>query len=450
MTVVAIRPFPTPLLLLGAIACSVTYAGEFQAPTYEYRDKQTFLEATGASDVSGALPSGPSSAAETTVGGVTFQSHPPSTLNFAAWTEGLPDPFELALNGDEELNIVLGTPALGVGFEVEQATNTHPNINGSNVISDFIVVLCAETFDRGDACPTASVISTHRFHPPLSGPPDYAPSFFGLWAATPIAQLSIREPTAADGNEFFGRVFAGSEPRLSPLLDQFETDDSPQSASTLELFQSQGFERQYIQPHSIHNAADQDWVFHNVRLDRDIRFELISSDPSFHAEVAFFDVDRFSDAQEPPLLVLGDCGAAPAGIDEMVDSLNTPRSTMFQIRRCSGSAPVDYTLRYTVIRNASFSNEQVFRLSGSVTTASTGDPVGAFIRSNNGETGFSNPANGAYRMVLTKNIEHLITIESPNFEIQQEVIGPVGFLESEVSLDLQVNPLGLLFADGFE
>lgn len=438
------------MTLLIGISFGQTHAGEFQALSYEYRDKQTFLEATGASDVSGALPSGPGSATETTVGGVTFQSHPPSTLNFAAWTEGLPDPFELALNGDEELNIVLATPALSVGFEVEQATNSHPNINGGNVISDFDVVLCAETFDRGDACPTASVISTHRFHPPLSGPPDYTPSFFGVWTGTPIAQLSVREPTPADGNEFFGRVFAGNQPRANPLLDQFETDDTPQSASTLVLLQSQGFERQYIQLHSLHNAADQDWVFHNVILDRDIRFELSSSDPSFHAEVAFFDVDRFSDPQEAPLLVLGDCGAAPAGIDEMIDSLNTPGSTMFQITRCSGSAPVDYTLRYTVILNASFSNEQVFRLSGSVTTASTGDPVGAFIRSNNGETGFSNPANGAYQMVLTKNIEHVITIESPNFEIQQEVIGPVGFFESEVSLDLQVNPQGILFSDGFE
>lgn len=425
---------------------------QFEPTTFVYFDQAEFVAATGASDVTGPLPDGPGSAATQTVGTITFLALPPSTLNFAAWTVGLPDPFELAINGQESFDLQVASPVTSLGIQLEEAGAGHPNRNGFAIDSDFRVTLCASTFSAGADCPVGDVIDTIDYGPLESRPPDAElVSFFGVWSATPFAQVSFRELTdPQDGNEFFSRVFTGTAERQNLPLDQFEADDAPNTASTLDLYRSQAGVR-YTQQHTFHNGQDEDWVYHNHRANRDFSIAITSDDPTFHVRLEGHSGSRFTDPGATPLVRYGDCTGPGGNISETsIDDIALRDLVLYRIVRCDGTAPLRYQFDLTVTRFRDFSTAQINTLTGRVSTASTGAPVGAFLRSSNGESSFSDPADGEYQLVLTANIEHALSIESPDFEIQEAVISAQPPAFEPLVLDLEATPRGKLFADSFE
>lgn len=418
-------------------------------PVFYYFDKNQFLAETGAINLSGPLPNGPGSAATQTVGLVRFDAHPPSTLNFSNWSAGLPGQFELALNGDEELNIRPVSGVLALGFEIEQAGRNHPNV-GSTLVLDsvFEVTLCALQFDAGSDCPPFAVIARRAFVPPDSEPPEYSPGFFGVWANVSIAQIGIRETSFADGNEFFGEVFGGTEARAEPVLDQFENDNSPASASALALSAAgSDLPRPYVQDHTFHGDGDVDWIFYDNGNDRDFLLRVTSNDPGFHPLVEAYGPSRLTSPTVAPVVVYGDC-AGPAGNLDIADSLID--FSLLKVRNCQDTgAPVHYELEYVVTAAQSFGNQQLAFVSGTVSLAGSGAPASAYIFSDQGTTSFSNPLTGNYRMVLTAGVETTLTVVAPDLTALPVPI-PALFQGQTFQRNITVFSLGQMFADGFE
>ena len=175
---------------------------QFVPTTYVYFDQAEFLAETGAADATGPLPDGPGSAASLAVGSITFVALPPSTLNFAAWTVGLPDPFEMAINGQESFDLQVASPVTSLGIQLEEAGAGHPNRNGFAIDSDFRVTLCASTFAAGEDCPSADVVDTIDYSPLESRPPDAElTSFFGVWSATPFSPGFFSRAHRSGGRE---------------------------------------------------------------------------------------------------------------------------------------------------------------------------------------------------------------------------------------------------------
>lgn len=427
-------------------------------PVFYYFDEAKFLAETGANDLSGALPGSTSSTSAQTVGGVEFVSHPPSTLNFSDWSAGLPDSFELALDGDQELNIVPESAVLAIGFQIEEAGSSHPNLNAEFRDSLFTVTLCSVRFSRGSECPAPAIISVREFSPPDSNPPLYTPSFFGVWANEWIEQISIRETTllTGDGNEFFGRVFASSAARSQPKLDQFESDPTPETAKS--LFQSiasivprVGYPIRYIQDRSFHINGDNDWIYYDSGRDRDFQLNLTSNNPEFHPVVELYPSERFGDSGAPPVAVYGNCSGPPGDLMVDVDDYAAGRYVLVRVRNCIlTGAPMRYQYEFQVTDSYQAGFDNPARLSGQVLIAGSLAPAGAFIQSNNGEVTFSNPVTGNYFMALTPNREHVMTIYSPELD-QLQITIPAPFPLQNIQQDFIVgSDGGVVFVNGFE
>jgi len=127
-----------------------------------FLDRQQFLDVTGAGDVTGPYPNSGTIAGEQTQSGITFIPLAPSSLNFSAWTNALPDlggpggTFDLALNDLEQFDIRTGPfPVTAFGFDfVDPAGDATP----------FNLLACASAFDPTSAdCPVAAIVFSADF-----------------------------------------------------------------------------------------------------------------------------------------------------------------------------------------------------------------------------------------------------------------------------------------------
>ncbi|MEM6447731.1 MAG: choice-of-anchor Q domain-containing protein [Cyanobacteria bacterium P01_D01_bin.123] len=163
-------------------------------------DRQQFQDATGAVDVVGPYPNSGTVTGEARQGPITFVPLAPSSLNFGTWTNALPDlggpggSFDLALNDLEQLDLRSETPITAFGFDF---------VDPDSDATPFNLLACASTFDPNSAnCPVADIVFSMDFS---AG--DASRLFVGFQVPVPIQQVSIREQTNSNTNEYFGHVF---------------------------------------------------------------------------------------------------------------------------------------------------------------------------------------------------------------------------------------------------
>jgi CSLREA domain-containing protein len=183
---------------LDAVFASGFQAGE----PGRFDDRQAFLDVTGAGDATGALPdlgnlSG--QASPVSVGRITYLPLPPSSLNFDQWTAALPDlgpgdTVDLALNDLEQFDMRTDDPVTSLGFDF-----VDPDGDGTR----FSLQACRTVFDPvTEWCPPGDVVYATDFSSANTGR-----AFVGFRASSPFRQVSIREQTNSNTNEYFGHVF---------------------------------------------------------------------------------------------------------------------------------------------------------------------------------------------------------------------------------------------------
>lgn len=171
--------------------------------TRRFFDRQQFLDITGAGDVTGPYPNSGTVAGEYTQSFITFIPLAPSSLNFSSWTNSLPDlggpggSFDLALNGLEQLDMRTRNPVTAFGFDF---------VDPDGDATRFNLLACASTFDPNSAdCPVTDIVFSMDF-----SADDSSRLFVGFQVIRPFRQVSIREQTNSNTNEFFGHVFTST------------------------------------------------------------------------------------------------------------------------------------------------------------------------------------------------------------------------------------------------
>ncbi|MEM9531100.1 MAG: hypothetical protein AAGA23_09275 [Pseudomonadota bacterium] len=434
-----------PLALAGTVVPVHAGGGDFLPPTHTFFNQALFIEATGAADLTGPLPQLPTSVTQQPVGRVTYVAHPPSSLNFSEWTIGLEDDYELALNGDEEFNLVPDIPLYSLGIQVEEASAQHPNINAPFADSTFVITLCAARFPAGAECPEPDVIDTVQLNAPESAP-TYRPWFFGVWSDQPVAQLSIREITdGPDGNEFFGRVFGGEAPLPTPELDQYEGDNQPDTASDLALDLFAFRPVRYEQAHTFHLPTDEDWIL-TTPPPQDLLLELTSNQPEFHASLAVYPPARLTDPTVEPLLTIGDCAGVPGPV--MFRGFYPVQARLLQVVNCGSVTPLRYDLYWEVVEPGSA--EGGVTAGGQVVLEGTGEPLGVFLQSTTGAIVFSNPGSGQFSLFVGANTPLTLTLVSPFYEADPAFIPGAPEFQSPPPATIIARPRVEILSDGFE
>ena len=176
-----------------------------------YSDKSIFLAETGAS-LRTELPPAGVVLEPITVGDITFASASGiSSMIFRdSWTTRLPG-VELAISGNEDLDVDFSEPVYAVGFDFVEP-EFDPHVNAPFYESTFEVTLKR----------LGTVLDGFVF----SRPNDMA-TFVGVQSDTPFDRLEIREIVGGVGNEFFGQFYLRFEEE--PIIDVFASqrnDDS--------------------------------------------------------------------------------------------------------------------------------------------------------------------------------------------------------------------------------
>ncbi len=440
-------------LLLSALLPSSALAQDFVPPTHTFKDLAVFQEATGAQDLTGPLPEVSGLVSQQTVGQVTFETDSPSALEFGPWfvPEGdlvqTSDPFRLLVDGQDVFSVVFASPVASFGLELRAVGPDQPRLDGEAADSAYNITLCRVVFSTGDGCPAAEVIDkvlirVQRFN---NRAPD---QFAGFWSDEQIAQVLIEdlsEPT--DGNELFGRVYGGGEPRPFPAFDRFENDDLPLTASFLaEDIVLLGENFATLQTHSLHRSNDEDWIFYGA-TPKTVELTVSSDQPEFHAVVDFFPGERAGDASVPSLMTLGDCAGLPGTLT--LSGQYPSGGTLVRVRNCGVEEPVRYDFLLEVIEFDRILGGAVGI--GTVTEEGTGDPVSVALLNDDGRLSFSSPSSGGFRFLFLPGVETTLTVVSPLFEALPVVVEAVGEFESPPPVEVVVRPKAqILFASGFE
>lgn len=198
----SIRLRPIVLTILG-LAPVVT--GQAKADFIVFTDKASFLTSTGAVDATGPLPAtgfigstgGSPPGPTTAVGSVTFQAVRYRFIDLSARLPG--NEFAISVGADgrasESLNLSVASPVFSLGFDFVEPEND-PNVNETFVDSTFAV-----TVKNG---------ATSLFSFTFNAPNDAA-AFVGVAGATLFDRVEIRETVGTDDNEFYGRVYTGTQ-----------------------------------------------------------------------------------------------------------------------------------------------------------------------------------------------------------------------------------------------
>jgi len=187
---------------LIAVVAGLLLAVPAYSTVVTFDDKRTFLSSTGATRASGPIPPlGNVGSTPTTVRGVTFFSN--NGLWFGVvgepeinWTRLLPG-HEIAINSFENLDVSFAAPVYSYGFDFVEPEFSTPNINAPFVDSTFNLALFSDTTPVGAFM--------------FNAPNDVA-AFIGVWSDMAFNNVQIREIVGGGENEFFGRVYTGTNP----------------------------------------------------------------------------------------------------------------------------------------------------------------------------------------------------------------------------------------------
>ncbi|MEM7705300.1 MAG: carboxypeptidase-like regulatory domain-containing protein [Pseudomonadota bacterium] len=239
-------------------------------------------------------------------------------------------------------------------------------------------------------------------------------------------------------------------------IDRFEFDDDPVSASNLdESLVSNGDPFIDQQLHSLHLDADEDWSAHVLNVCNPVFAEISVTALSaglpdaFHPIVQIYPVSRLTDDSVLPDVVLGNCDAAPAELSMDVSVLFR-ESRLIRVRNCEPIPVGGLAYRLTRATSIACPRESI-SVSGTVTDASTGQPVQVFVLASPNQFSVSNPVTGNYAITLLAGVEYTLTVISDTFQSNQLTVGPFAEGIRDTGNDLQVFRLSDdVFVDGFE
>ncbi len=256
------------------------------------------------------------------------------------------------------------------------------------------------------------------------------------------------------------RLFDNAGASLSGLsafpdegADRFENDNGPFRAD-LGLNGTAGRFR------TLHSNEDEDWLYAGVACQTDNNWNiadvlgnlvLYSDDPRFQPLVEFYPQTALADPNTPPSFTAGACGQQQRLL------MPAPNDTFIRIRNCP-DVPISVTdaINYRVenlSRDLRVCAAAVL-IQGTVTDSSSGDPVGGvYILGDGNSAGFSNPADGTYRILVTDFTQMTLGIVSPFWEAPTQTVDEIldnVMAGGTLTVDFQVTRKGTLFKDSLE
>jgi hypothetical protein len=189
----------------GVFACAVAGLASLapaQAAYTVYTSEAAFLAATGATSATGSLSSAGTSLSSITVGSITFNAVPGSTLNFGTsantWSTLIPG-IDLAINANENFDMISGSTVYAMGFQAHE-----PSAGGATADTCFVGT-CTDTTFQITIKNGATIIGTETINFP-----DNTLTFFGVHSAQAFDRFEVRDMSATIDDEFFGQVFTGA------------------------------------------------------------------------------------------------------------------------------------------------------------------------------------------------------------------------------------------------
>ncbi len=202
------------------------FADPAQAAALIFTDKASFLASTGAASATGALGG---AGDPVTVGSITFDGLSPSSLAMGSsadvWSTLIPG-IDLAVNGDENFDIIAAGLVFAMGFDAHEPTASAQQLT---VSTDTCGILgaCSDSSFTITFLNGATVVGSQSINFP-----DNVLAFFGVWSDQAFDRFQVRDTTATIDNEFFGEVYT-SQRKL--VIELPPTNDVPEPI-TLSLF----------------------------------------------------------------------------------------------------------------------------------------------------------------------------------------------------------------------
>lgn len=194
-------------IMLGTIAALA--AGSVRAELASYycgEDVTQFTARTGATLATQPYVNIGTVTGAYTSGSVTFQGAEGSTLNFGNWSSAIPldavGP-DLAPNGNENFDITLSAPVYSLGLEYDRNSGLESNYFEVSFYLDNQGVPVGIDH-QWRARPVYQIAA--GLHLPETQ------HCFGWWSDRPFDRVTIREIDPNSSNEYFGRIFTGTQP----------------------------------------------------------------------------------------------------------------------------------------------------------------------------------------------------------------------------------------------
>jgi MYXO-CTERM domain-containing protein len=189
------------LLRRLALPAILLTAAQAQAAVTAFSDKALFLGSTGATVVTapyydGGFNSYSGPWGSIVSGGVTF-TQVTGGLYMGDATTRLPGG-EISINGREEMNLALASPAYAIGFDFVEPEHD-PLVNAPFVDSTFTIGLF-----KG-----STAVGSFSFNAPND-----SASFAGALSTVAFDRVRIRETVGGIENEFFGQFYASVLPSV--------------------------------------------------------------------------------------------------------------------------------------------------------------------------------------------------------------------------------------------
>jgi len=192
--------FLAALLMIGASS---------EAAMILYTNKADFLNDTGATSATGALPDVGAVAPGFTVGSVSFTTLsgqffigiPPND-----WTSLIPGP-DIAISDVESFRAELAAPVFSLGFDFNEPTISGGFPNGCHV------AVCSDSTFRVTLVLAGVDIPGASF---LFNAPDDVLAFIGVWTDFAFDEVRIIDETDTIDDEFWGEFYAGNTPVPEP------------------------------------------------------------------------------------------------------------------------------------------------------------------------------------------------------------------------------------------
>ena len=200
------------LALIG-LACLISNTALAGIITFDNR--AAFIAATGATGI-GAIPFSNSSA-NFNLGGFDFINESPSSFNRSRnWSTVISEPFDLAINREEQFNVESPGPIFSFGFDFhEPIVSTPPGPTSPDTCNRPAVECIPSTFEM-TLLNGAAMVGSFQFKSPTPHTNNLLLQFVGVGSSDPFDRIEIRELVGTADNEFFGNFLVGRTPVPEP------------------------------------------------------------------------------------------------------------------------------------------------------------------------------------------------------------------------------------------